>query len=43
VVELKVAKSFVHIVDVNMAITKSKVIEEYVFKDKKPIKNSSVD
>jgi hypothetical protein len=43
VVELKVAKSLVHIVDVNMAIAKSKVIEEHVFKDKKPIKNSSVD
>jgi hypothetical protein len=37
-VEPKVANPLVHIVDVNMAITKSKVIEEQVFKDKKPIK-----
>jgi hypothetical protein len=28
-------------VDVNMAITKSKVIEEHMFKDKKPIKKKS--
>jgi hypothetical protein len=34
VVEPKVTNSLVHIVDVNMAITNSKVIEEQVFKDK---------
>jgi hypothetical protein len=38
VVELKVTNPSVHIVDVNMAITKSKVIEEHMFKDRKPIK-----
>jgi hypothetical protein len=27
-----------YVMDVNMAIAKSKVIEEQVFKDKKPIK-----
>ncbi len=36
-VEPKVSNLLVHMVDVNMAITKSKVIEEHVFKDKKPI------
>ncbi len=34
VVEPKVANPLVHIVDVNMAITKSKVTEEQMFKDK---------
>ncbi len=38
VVEPKVANPWVHIVDVNMSITKKKVIEKQVFKDKKPIK-----
>jgi hypothetical protein len=38
VVEPKVVNPSVHIVDVNMAITKNKVIEEQMFKDKKPIK-----
>jgi hypothetical protein len=32
-VEPKVANPSIHIVDVNMAITNSKVIEEHVFKD----------
>ncbi len=40
VVKPKVVNPSIHIVDVNMAITKSKVIEEHVFKDKKPIKKS---
>jgi hypothetical protein len=43
VVEPKVANPLVHIMDVNMAITKSKVIEEHVFKDKEPIKKKFVD
>jgi len=43
VVEPKVANPLVHIVDVNMAITRSKVIEEQMFKDKKPIKKKFVD
>jgi hypothetical protein len=44
VVEPKVANPSVHIVDVNMAIIRSKVIEEHVFKDKEPIKkNSAID
>jgi hypothetical protein len=34
IVEPKVANPSIHIVDVNMAITKRKVIEEQVFKDK---------
>jgi hypothetical protein len=34
VVEPKVANLSVHIVDVNMAIIKKKVIEEHFFKDK---------
>jgi hypothetical protein len=38
VVEPKVADPSIHIVDVNMAIIGSKVIEEQVFKDKEPIK-----
>jgi len=36
--EPKVANPSVHIMDVNMAITKRKVIENQVFKDKEPIK-----
>jgi hypothetical protein len=43
VVEPKVANPLIHIVDVNMAITKSKVIEECVFKDKEPTNKSIVD
>ncbi len=42
VVEPKVANPSVHIVDVNMAITKNKVIKEQVFKDRKPIKKKLV-
>jgi hypothetical protein len=38
VVEPKVINPLVHVVDVNMAITRSKVIEEQVFKDRKPLK-----
>jgi len=38
VMEPKVANPSVHIMDVNMAITKRKVIEDQVFKEKKPIK-----
>ncbi len=37
-VEPKVSNPLVHMVDVNMAITRSKVLEEHVFKDKEPIK-----
>ncbi len=40
--EPKVANSLVHIVDVNMAITKSTVTKEQVFKDKEPIKKKFV-
>jgi hypothetical protein len=40
-VEPKVANLFVHMVDVNMAITRSKVIEEHVFTNKEPIKKKS--
>jgi len=42
VVKPKVANPSVHIVDVNMAITRSKVTKEHVFKDKEPIKKKSV-
>jgi len=38
VMEPKVANPSVHIMDVNMAITKRKVIEDQVFKEKEPIK-----
>jgi hypothetical protein len=41
-VEPKVANSSVHIVDVNMVITKSKVTKKQVFKDKKLIKKNYV-
>jgi hypothetical protein len=41
VVEPKVANPFVHIIDVNMAITRSKVTKEQVFKDIEPIKKKS--
>jgi len=34
VVEPKVSNPLVHMVDVNMAITESKVIEKHVFKDR---------
>jgi hypothetical protein len=42
VVEPKVSNPLVHMVDVNMAITKSKVTEEQVFKDRELIKKKSV-
>jgi hypothetical protein len=42
VVKPKVVNPLVHIVDLNMAITGNKVIEEHVFKDKKLIKNKFV-
>jgi hypothetical protein len=41
VVEPKVSNPSIHMVDVNMAITRSKVTEEHVFKDKEPIKKKS--
>jgi hypothetical protein len=41
-VEPKVSNPSVHVVDVNMAITRSKVIEEHVFKDKELIKTKYV-
>ncbi len=40
-VEPKVSNPSIHMMDVNMAITRSKVIEEHVFKDKKLIKKKS--
>jgi len=40
VVEPKVSNPLVHMVDVNMAITRSKVTKEHVFKGKEPIKKS---
>jgi len=42
VVEPKVVNPLFHMVDVNMAITKSKVTKEHVFKDKEPIKKKSI-
>jgi hypothetical protein len=38
VVDPKVVNPLVHVVDLNMAITKSKVIEEQMFKYREPIK-----
>jgi hypothetical protein len=43
VVEPKVTNISIHMVNVNMAITRSKVIKEDVFKDKKLIKKSVGD
>ncbi len=43
VVEPKVSNPSVHMLDVNMAITKSKIIEKQMFKDKKSIKKSTID
>ncbi len=40
VVEPKVANPSVHIVDVDMAITRSKVIGKQVFKEREPINKS---
>jgi hypothetical protein len=42
VVEPKVANPLVHIVNVNMATTRNKVIKEHVFKDRNPIKKKFV-
>jgi hypothetical protein len=42
VVEPKVTNPSIHIVDVNMAIIKSKVTEEQVFKNREPIKKKFV-
>jgi hypothetical protein len=42
VVEPKVTNPLVHIMDVNMAITKSKATKEQVFKDKEPIKKKFI-
>jgi hypothetical protein len=42
VVKPKVVNPSIHIMDVNMAITRSKVIKEHVFKDRKLIKEKSV-
>jgi hypothetical protein len=39
-VEPKVANPSIHIVDINMAITKNKVIEEQVFKDRSQSRKS---
>jgi hypothetical protein len=41
IVEPKVTNPSIHIVDVNIAITKRKVNEEQVFKVKEPIKKKS--
>jgi hypothetical protein len=38
VVEPKASNPLVHMVNMNMAITRSKVTEKHVFKDRKPIK-----
>jgi hypothetical protein len=42
VVEPKVINPLVHAMDVNMVIIRSKVIEELVFKDRKPSKKKIV-
>jgi hypothetical protein len=42
VVEHKVSNPLLRMVDVNMAITRSKVNEKQMFKDKKPIKKKFV-
>jgi hypothetical protein len=42
VIEPKVLNPLVHMVDVNMAITESKVTKKHVFKDKEPIKKKFV-
>ncbi len=41
-VEPNVSNPLIHMVDVNMAITKSKVIEEQMFKDIEPIKKKFI-
>jgi hypothetical protein len=42
VVEPKVSNPSVHMVDVNMAIARSKITKEHVFKDREPIKNKFI-
>ncbi len=42
VIKPKVTKPSIHIMDVNMANTKSKVIEKQMFKDREPIKKKYV-
>jgi hypothetical protein len=42
VVEPKVANPSIHVVDVNMAITTSKITEKQMFKDKEPIEKKFV-
>ncbi len=42
-VELKVSNPWVHMVDVNMVIRRSKVTKEQVFKDRELIKKSNAD
>jgi hypothetical protein len=41
-VEPKVSNPLVHMVDMNMATIRNEVIEEHVFKDRKPIKKKYV-
>ncbi len=41
-VEPKVVNPLIHVVDVNMAITRNKVTEEQMFKDKELIKKKFV-
>jgi hypothetical protein len=41
-VEPKVSNPLVHMVDVNMAITRSKVTKEHMFKDRESIKKKFV-
>jgi hypothetical protein len=38
VVEPKISNPLIHMVDMNMAITRNKVTKEHVFKDREPIK-----
>ncbi len=42
VVEPKVTNPSIHIMDVNMAITRSRVTEKQMFKDSEPIKKKSI-
>jgi hypothetical protein len=42
VVELKVVDPSVHVMDVNVTITKSKVTEKKMFKDREPINKKFV-
>jgi len=38
-----VVNPLIHVVDVNMATIRSKVIKEQMFKDKEPSKKSTID